>query len=307
MQVYVQFSDERAIPLLTRETLDTLIDGISKAMRKGEKISNTLMPWLFRLGRGRKIYTSFVNTILNIFENKDLSIVFFCGDAYGSLGTFTELVGNDDEMKKRYRPISIPYVESRAQRSFFGDELVDIERRNLIGMQRRGIIPVHSFEDESKKQDSMYYWGAVPFEIVMKAKSCFYDDPILSSKLLRELFRWFWEHLPPELGVKPVLHTESHTLRDRDGMLPERWQSHPYQFENRLQSIPYLQDPRYYETYIKRIFDRLSTYKCSVATMHVVCATHVRKSIEEAMFFSKWEETLYREFSCRNTEFREID
>jgi len=259
MKVYIFFFDDRPIPLISPGTIDSLLTGIGNEIKRNDRARALLIPWTERLVRAKQIYYSFAHIITDILERKDLSIVLFCGDSYGSLSSYKQLGPSVEAAKDRYAPMALPYVR---------------KQREICAYNEYG-------------------------------ESYCYASPVLSSQLCGELFKWFWDNVPPQGGtlIKPVMYAKHLTLRDDNGVMPERWQTTRHSYPNTHGYQPYLNDPYYYEVYLEDIINCLKSFSMpSVDGIHFYYGAEVRKAVEEALFFSKWNERMRNGFSCRKIE-----
>ncbi|MBI5420765.1 MAG: hypothetical protein HZA35_00400 [Parcubacteria group bacterium] len=309
MQVHIVFHDGRPIPLITQEALSMLIAGVRNEMKKNEQEIKILQPWMYRFERARKIYDIFRRIIRTILNTRDVGIVMICGDTYGSFMSLMGLIVDGEVVRNRYAPIPLPYVQQRNARIDFSKGVMKQEWDNLEAMMLPGRPLFHVKKERIENKDSMYSWGSVRTDLVMQPQACFFDTPVLSSTILRDLFRWMWSTLPQESGpiIKPILCVEGCTLRDEHGELPLRWRPKPYVFQNATANESLFSDPYYYEAHLLRLLDRLRHYRCSFERMHIYHASQVKNALKEATFFSQLEALSREYFSCKHLEYHEID
>jgi len=132
-----------------------------------------------------------------------------------------------------------------------------------------------------------------------------YASPVLSSQLCHELFKWFWDHIPPQGRslVKPVMYAKHLTLRDEKGEMPKRWQTEKHNYPNAIDYESYLNDPYYYEAYLEAIIGHFKSFsRPSIDGVHFYYGLGVRKAVEEALFFNRWKEKMKSLFSCKKME-----
>ncbi len=305
MQVSILFSDERPIPLITPAALDVLITGVQNEIKRNEKVRKTLLPWFFHLEHSKKVHEVIAKIVKQILRQNDLNIVLFCGDAYGCITSFKDLVGEGETVKEKYTPLAIPYVERCRGRIHPTKEIVEGEARNLERIiKNENTRPDWFRKSAGIKHDSMYSWGTVPTAIALQGLAPFFDTPVVSSRILCEIFKYLWEEesFQQRVPIRPVVLAEGHTLRNMDGELPERWQPKPYVFANKTGYNSYLQDPHYYEAYFRLIVERLTQRsRFSIQHMHIYCTANVKPALEEALFFFRWDRVVSIQFSCAKT------
>ncbi len=299
------------IPLISRVALETLMTGVQNEIKRSEQVAKILLPWMFHFERAKKIHHTMATIIKDILTMEEVGIVMFCGDTYGSVVPLASLVAEgNDSARERYAPISIPYLQTCKQRTYSSRGVLEQEGDAFSGMIKPG-GPLFAFKEaDLLKEDSLYRWGTARIDTVMRAQAGFYDTPVLSAHVLRDLFKRFWADTPgwPGRIAKPVVYIEGYTLRDEQGKMPSRWQPKPYYYPNARTYESPVHDSYYYEAYFNRLVRRLLCYhpKLSIEKVHIYYSKEVWKGLQEAVFFFKWDEVVRSCFSCRKVIYEEI-